>query len=198
MLKALMLGPAGLARSLPLCGFRRWRKIGRARPITVLMGFPAGSGVDVVARMLQPSLEKSLGQRLVHRLQDRRRRQRRLGGRRQCQARRLHLPARHGGDARRQSGALPEAQLRRRGRLHADLDPGRRLQRADHQSRGDRRQVGAGLHRQGEGRARQVQLRLDRQRHGHASRLRRVQRARPASTWCMCPTRAGPTPSRPC
>ena len=36
-----------------------------AKPITVLMGFPAGSGVDVVARMLQPSLEKSLSQRLV-------------------------------------------------------------------------------------------------------------------------------------
>src|SRR6187397_2347715 len=36
-----------------------------ARPITILMGFPAGSGVDVVARLLQPSLEKSLGQRLV-------------------------------------------------------------------------------------------------------------------------------------
>jgi tripartite-type tricarboxylate transporter receptor subunit TctC len=35
------------------------------KPITILMGFPAGSGVDVVARMLQPSLEKSLGQRLV-------------------------------------------------------------------------------------------------------------------------------------
>ncbi len=35
------------------------------KPITVLMGFPAGSGVDVIARMLQPSLEKSLGQRLV-------------------------------------------------------------------------------------------------------------------------------------
>jgi tripartite-type tricarboxylate transporter receptor subunit TctC len=35
------------------------------KPIAVLMGFPAGSGVDVVARMLQPSLEKSLGQRLV-------------------------------------------------------------------------------------------------------------------------------------
>src|SRR5215471_7346831 len=35
------------------------------KPIGVLMGFPAGSGVDVVARMLQPSLEKSLGQRLV-------------------------------------------------------------------------------------------------------------------------------------
>lgn len=35
------------------------------KPITVLMGFPAGSGVDVIARMLQPSLEKSLGQRLI-------------------------------------------------------------------------------------------------------------------------------------
>ncbi|MFO1081721.1 MAG: tripartite tricarboxylate transporter substrate binding protein [Reyranellaceae bacterium] len=36
-----------------------------SKPVTVLMGFPAGSGVDVVARMLQPSLESSLGQRLV-------------------------------------------------------------------------------------------------------------------------------------
>src|ERR1700758_4581188 len=35
------------------------------KPINLYMGFPAGSGVDVVARMLQPSLEKSLGQRLV-------------------------------------------------------------------------------------------------------------------------------------
>ena len=35
------------------------------KPITLYMGFPAGSGVDVVARMLQPSLEMSLGQRLV-------------------------------------------------------------------------------------------------------------------------------------
>jgi tripartite-type tricarboxylate transporter receptor subunit TctC len=36
-----------------------------SRPITIYMGFPAGSGVDVVARMLQPLLDKSLGQRLV-------------------------------------------------------------------------------------------------------------------------------------
>ncbi len=35
------------------------------RPITIYMGFPAGSGVDVVARLMQPSLEKTLGQRLV-------------------------------------------------------------------------------------------------------------------------------------
>lgn len=36
-----------------------------SRPVTLYMGFPAGSGVDVVARLLQPSLEKTLGQRLV-------------------------------------------------------------------------------------------------------------------------------------
>jgi tripartite-type tricarboxylate transporter receptor subunit TctC len=36
-----------------------------SKPISLYMGFPAGSGVDVVARMLQPSLEQSLGQRLV-------------------------------------------------------------------------------------------------------------------------------------
>jgi tripartite-type tricarboxylate transporter receptor subunit TctC len=36
-----------------------------ARPITILMGFPAGSGVDVVARTLQEPLEKELGAKLV-------------------------------------------------------------------------------------------------------------------------------------
>ena len=36
-----------------------------SKPIAIYMGFPAGSGVDVVARLLQPSLEKTLGQRLV-------------------------------------------------------------------------------------------------------------------------------------
>ncbi len=35
------------------------------KPVTIYMGFPAGSGVDLIARMLQPSLEKSLAQRLV-------------------------------------------------------------------------------------------------------------------------------------
>lgn len=35
------------------------------QPITILMGFPAGSGVDVVARMLEEPMEKSLGGRLV-------------------------------------------------------------------------------------------------------------------------------------
>jgi tripartite-type tricarboxylate transporter receptor subunit TctC len=36
-----------------------------ARPITISMGFPPGSGTDVVARTLQPLLDKALGQRIV-------------------------------------------------------------------------------------------------------------------------------------
>jgi tripartite-type tricarboxylate transporter receptor subunit TctC len=36
-----------------------------AHPITLVMGFPAGSGVDVVARMVQEPMEKSLGTKLV-------------------------------------------------------------------------------------------------------------------------------------
>ena len=35
------------------------------QPITILMGFPAGSGVDVVARILEAPMEKSLGAKLV-------------------------------------------------------------------------------------------------------------------------------------
>jgi tripartite-type tricarboxylate transporter receptor subunit TctC len=35
------------------------------KPITVIMGFPAGSGVDVIARLLQAPLEQDLGTQLV-------------------------------------------------------------------------------------------------------------------------------------
>lgn len=50
---------------LVLSAASAWAQSWPEKPITLYMGFPAGSGVDVVARMLQPSLEKSLGQRLV-------------------------------------------------------------------------------------------------------------------------------------
>ena len=36
-----------------------------AQPIVILMGFPAGSGVDVVARLLQDPMEKALGAKIV-------------------------------------------------------------------------------------------------------------------------------------
>jgi tripartite-type tricarboxylate transporter receptor subunit TctC len=53
-LAALCLFPAAaLAQAWP------------AHPIAFIMGFPAGSGVDVVARMLQEPMEKSLGGKIV-------------------------------------------------------------------------------------------------------------------------------------
>ena len=36
-----------------------------AGPITILMGFPAGSGVDIVARAMQESMQQTLGAKLV-------------------------------------------------------------------------------------------------------------------------------------
>src|SRR5438874_7948330 len=55
LLSLLFLLPLGaLAQSWPA-----------GHPITILMGFPAGSGVDVVARLLQEPREKSLGTHIV-------------------------------------------------------------------------------------------------------------------------------------
>ena len=65
MLKALLSKVLVASLALFLSAASALAEDWPAKPITVLMGFPAGSGVDVVARMLQPSLEKSLGQRLV-------------------------------------------------------------------------------------------------------------------------------------
>ena len=47
-----------------------WPALAFAQPwpshaVTILMGFPAGSGVDVVARLLQEPMEKSLGAKIV-------------------------------------------------------------------------------------------------------------------------------------
>src|SRR5438105_9455455 len=54
LLSLLMLWPVlAFAQSWP------------AHPLTILMGFPAGSGVDIVARALQEPMEKSLGGKLV-------------------------------------------------------------------------------------------------------------------------------------
>lgn len=61
MLKALLGSLAALFLSAASLQAQEWP----ARPITLYMGFPAGSGVDVIGRLLQPSLETSLGQRLV-------------------------------------------------------------------------------------------------------------------------------------
>ena len=55
LIGALAAGASGPAAA------QKWPE----KPITVIMGFPAGSGVDVIARLLQAPLEKDLGTQLV-------------------------------------------------------------------------------------------------------------------------------------
>jgi tripartite-type tricarboxylate transporter receptor subunit TctC len=58
---ALALIGALAAGALGPAAAQKWPE----KPITVIMGFPAGSGVDVIARLLQEPLEKDLGTPLV-------------------------------------------------------------------------------------------------------------------------------------
>ena len=58
---ALALAVAALVSSAGSVSAQRWPE----KPITVTMGFPAGSGVDVIARLLQEPIEKDLGTQLV-------------------------------------------------------------------------------------------------------------------------------------
>jgi tripartite-type tricarboxylate transporter receptor subunit TctC len=57
----LVLAVAVLAGALGPVAAENWPE----KPVTVVMGFPAGSGVDVIARLLQGPLEKELGTQLV-------------------------------------------------------------------------------------------------------------------------------------
>lgn len=58
---ALALAVASLVGSIGPAAAQKWPE----KPITVTMGFPAGSGVDVIARLLQDPVEKDLGTQLV-------------------------------------------------------------------------------------------------------------------------------------
>jgi tripartite-type tricarboxylate transporter receptor subunit TctC len=53
------------AAALPATSSAVWAQAYPARPIRVVIGFPAGSGVDVVARVMAPLLSERLGQPLV-------------------------------------------------------------------------------------------------------------------------------------
>ncbi|MSP47611.1 MAG: tripartite tricarboxylate transporter substrate binding protein [Xanthobacteraceae bacterium] len=56
---------AGGAAALPAVSCVAWAQAYPARPIRVVVGFPAGSGVDVVARVMTPLLSERLGQPVV-------------------------------------------------------------------------------------------------------------------------------------
>jgi tripartite-type tricarboxylate transporter receptor subunit TctC len=60
-----LLQLAGGAAALPAVARRARAQAYPTRPVRVVVGFPAGSGVDVVARLIGPSLSERLGQPIV-------------------------------------------------------------------------------------------------------------------------------------
>ena len=67
-MQTIVASPPGLLPGSPLfsslpapAGAQQWP----AKPITIVNGFPAGAGTDIVLRMFQESLEKDLGTQLV-------------------------------------------------------------------------------------------------------------------------------------
>jgi tripartite-type tricarboxylate transporter receptor subunit TctC len=60
-MKRFLLGLAAILIASPAAA-QNWPA---AAPITIVMGFPAGSGVDIVARLFQVPMEQALGARIV-------------------------------------------------------------------------------------------------------------------------------------
>jgi len=60
-MKRFLLGLAAVLIAAPATA-QTWPT---AAPITIVMGFPAGSGVDIVARLFQVPMEQALGARIV-------------------------------------------------------------------------------------------------------------------------------------
>jgi hypothetical protein len=82
-----------------------------SRPLTLIVPFPPGGGVDAIARIVAEKLSASLGQQVIIDQSRRRRRRDRHAPRGPSGARRLHHrhdPHRHNGD---QSDALCQSGL---------------------------------------------------------------------------------------
>src|SRR5215470_1555494 len=56
---------AASTAALPAISPAVWAQSYPARPVRIVIGFPAGSGVDVVARVMTPVLSERLGQPFV-------------------------------------------------------------------------------------------------------------------------------------
>src|SRR5712691_6414451 len=59
------LGLAAGAAALPVVSRIAWAQAYPTRPVRILVGFPAGGGADVMARLIGQGLSERLGQQFV-------------------------------------------------------------------------------------------------------------------------------------
>ena len=143
-----------------------------ARPVKVIVPFPAGGTADVMPRIFADWLSRKWGQAGRGRESERRRRQYRSGDGVQVGAGRLHAPFGAAAAARDQPESLPQARLRS-ARIRPDHHHGAGTERARGKSEG-RRQQRRRADRLCQGQSRQAHLRHPGQRHDLPSHLRNV------------------------
>ena len=172
---ALLLAGAALLAADSALAQAEWP---RGQTIRIVVPFTAGSGTDVVARLLGEKLGPALGTSIV--VDNRAGAGGTLGAAlvAKAPARRLH-PARALGGPCRQPGDLRQPELRHAEGLRRHHRAGQPAQRAGHRAGSVQRRARSG--RAGQEQARHAQLRLGRQRIGDAHERRGLPlRRRPA------------------
>ncbi len=144
------------------------------RPITLVVPFAAGGGIDVSVRLQAQHMSELLGQSFVVENIGGGGRHHRQPARRQGRARRLHADDRQYRHARLQPVAVQAAALQRRHRFHAGR-PGVGLAAHPAGPQGPAGEQPAGVHRLCESQPGEDAVRLGRRRLRHASALRPAQ-----------------------
>ncbi len=165
---------AALAAATFACALPARAEIFPTRSMTMVIPFAAGGPTDILGRVIAARMSEVLGQTRHGRECRRRRRHDRLGARRQRDARRLSVRARHRRHPCPGPDALQEPALQRGDRFHAGHSDRQRSDRAGN-AQGSAGQQFQGIRRLCQGEPGQDAVRLGRRRFGDASRLRAVE-----------------------
>ena len=183
----LLAGAAALAAGVPEAGAQSTYA---SQPIHILVGYAAGGGVDIVARLLQEPMKSALGPANHHRKPHGRERHAGDGGGRQGSARRLHAAGVRIRRSRHQSFPVQGADVLRSGqRTGADRTDRHRALRG-RRRRDDTRPQSERADRLHQGQSRQTVILVVRYRQSAAACRRTDEHAWRAPRCCTCPIAA--------